>query len=78
MTNSNCLHGLSCPRCGNDSRLTIEVTTLARVTDDGAEAFGDMHWDANSFAECPQCHHEGTLAAFTAADSLPSTTTTKE
>ena len=78
MTNSNCLGGLACPRCGNDSRFTIEVRTLAHVTDDGAETFGDMHWDANSFVECLECHHQATLAAFQAADAPTSTTNEEE
>jgi hypothetical protein len=58
--------------------LTIAVRTLARVTDDGAETFGDMHWDADSDTECPECHHQSTLAAFTAADAPPSITNAEE
>jgi hypothetical protein len=64
MTNINCLEGIACPDCGNDSRLYIEVTTLAVVTDDGAETYGDMEWSADSHAECPECRRSGRLAAF--------------
>jgi len=78
MTNCNCLEGLACPRCGNDSMLTIEATTLAVVTDDGAETFGDMEWDAGSYAECPKCGNQATVAAFQATDGHPSSTTTEE
>ena len=64
MTNTYCLEGIACPECGNDSRLYIEVKTLAVVSDDGAETFGDMEWGAGSYAECPECRHSGKLAAF--------------
>jgi DNA-directed RNA polymerase subunit RPC12/RpoP len=64
MTNDNCLEGIACSKCGNDARLTIAVSTLADVTDDGAETFGDMHWDDASFTECPECGHRGALGEF--------------
>lgn len=64
MTNTNCLEGLACPNCGHRVRLFIEVRTLADVTDDGAETFGDMEWDASSYAECPECRYHGTLGKF--------------
>lgn len=64
MTNSNCLEGIACPKCGNDAMIHIEARTLAVVTDDGAETFGDMEWDGDSYAECPDCHHRGTLKGF--------------
>ena len=64
MTNTNCLEGIACPKCGNDFRIFIEAKTLAVVTDDGAETFGDMEWDDDSYAECPECQHHGTLGEF--------------
>jgi DNA-directed RNA polymerase subunit RPC12/RpoP len=64
MTNSNCLEGIACPQCGNDFRIYIGVKTLAEVTDEGAETFGDMEWDGDSYAECPDCRHSGTLDGF--------------
>lgn len=64
MTNTNCLEGIACPKCGNESRFRIQVRTLANVTDDGAETFGDMEWDDSSYAECPECGRHGTLADF--------------
>lgn len=78
MTNCNCLQGLACPRCGNDSMFTIAARTLAVVTDDGAETFGDMEWDADSYAECPECGHQATVAAFLAPDGPISSTTPEE
>lgn len=64
MSNINCLESIACPKCTNDAEIVIAVTTLARVTDDGAETHGDMEWDGDSFAECPQCEYRGTLAEF--------------
>jgi DNA-directed RNA polymerase subunit RPC12/RpoP len=64
MTNNNCLVGIACPQCGNDAMIYIEAKTLAVVTDDGAETFGDMEWDGDSYAECPDCEHRGTLGEF--------------
>ena len=57
--------------------LYIEVSTLAVVTDDGAETYGDMAWDGGSYAECPECRRSGTLAEFRAepaTDQLNPTT----
>ena len=62
--NTNCLEHIACPQCGNDSALKIAVTALAHVTDDGAETFGDLEWDDQSFAACPACGREGKLGEF--------------
>jgi DNA-directed RNA polymerase subunit RPC12/RpoP len=79
MTNSNCLEGIACPKCGNDSLIYIETTTLAAVTDDGAETFGDMEWDADSYAECPECGHRSILGEFRIpTDNDNATQTSKE
>lgn len=64
MANINCLQGIACPKCGNDEQLIIAVHCLADVTDDGAETFGDLEWDAGSYARCPACGHDGTLTEF--------------
>ena len=79
MTNSNCLQGIACPQCGNDAMISIEVWTLAVVTDDGAETYGDMQWNSDSYAECPDCEHCGTLGEFRVHHATESSTsTTKE
>jgi hypothetical protein len=62
--NTNCLEHTACPQCGNDSALKIAAKTLAHVTDDGAETFGDLEWDDQSFAACPTCGKEGKLGEF--------------
>jgi hypothetical protein len=62
--NTNCLEHTACPQCGNDAALKIAAKTLAHVTDDGAETFGDLEWDDQSFAACPTCGREGKLGEF--------------
>ena len=64
MRNSNCLQGLACPKCGNHERLVIEVASLASVTDEGTDIFGDVQWHSTSYCECPGCWHRGTVADF--------------
>ena len=76
MTNSNCLEGIACTQCGNDRMIYIEARTLAAVTDDGAETFGDLEWNADSYAECPVCHHRGTLREFRVVTTSKSSTST--
>ena len=78
MTNTNCLEGIACPACGNDSMIHIEARTLAVVTDNGAETFGDMEWDASSYAECPDCRHRGTLGEFRIEPTKPNPNKTKK
>jgi DNA-directed RNA polymerase subunit RPC12/RpoP len=78
MTNSNCLAGIACPQCGNDFRIYIGVKTLAEVTDDGAETYGDMEWNSDSYAECPDCQHRGTLGEFRIDHATESSTSTNK
>ena len=70
MTNSNCLAGIACPKCGNDGMIYLEVMTLAVVTDDGAETYGDM--------ECPGCQQHGTLKEFRVDPATESSTPTQK
>jgi hypothetical protein len=66
MTNTNCLAGLACPRCGNADRLRIVARIMADVTDDGAEMVhgSEMSWDNDSLTVCPKCDHDGPLTQF--------------
>ncbi len=70
MRNENCLEGIKCPGCGNEDRFSIACTTLAEVTDDGAEA-GDMEWDDDSLTVCPECGRCGKLKEFRDREELP-------
>lgn len=69
MTNSNCLEGIACPACGNEDRLRIAGTTVFTVTDEGTEDHGDILWDDDSYARCPECDREGVLRDFRAKPS---------
>jgi len=66
MVNTNCLQNIKCPACGNDELFRIAAKTIAIVTDDGVEDYGDMEWGDDSYAECAQCHRHGTLKDFEA------------
>jgi hypothetical protein len=63
MTNENCLEGIKCPKCGNQDRFRIQSSTLAEVSDDGAEA-GNIEWDDDSFTCCLCCDKTGMLRSF--------------
>jgi hypothetical protein len=72
MTNTNCLEGVKCPACGNEDTFRIQITTMADVTDDGAEVeHGEMDWDEASYAECAQCCKHGKLSDFKLPDETP-------
>lgn len=57
-------YGLACPGCGNDTRLIVEISTLAMLTDDGTEVFGEQYWGDASVCRCPICHHHARVADF--------------
>jgi hypothetical protein len=62
--NTNCLLGIRCPECGNEGRFYISALVTANVTDEGAEARGDMEWDGGSAILCPQCERAGKVDDF--------------
>jgi hypothetical protein len=62
--NTNCLQGIRCPECRNDSSFYISTLVTAEVTDDGAAAAGDMEWDGESPILCSDCEHSGTVTEF--------------
>jgi Zn ribbon nucleic-acid-binding protein len=65
-SNTNCLRGMKCPKCGQEDSLKIEATCLFIVTDDGLEDEGYGHeWDDTNYCECPNCAHHGSVADFT-------------
>lgn len=68
MTNKNCLAGVKCPQCRNESRFLIVATILADVTDGGAEIAdgSDFDWDDASLIRCPDCDRDGPLSGFRA------------
>jgi hypothetical protein len=70
MTNTNCLENIKCPECGNEHTFHIAATTTATVTDEGVEDYTDMEWNDDSYADCAQCFHHGTLKDFTVRTEL--------
>jgi hypothetical protein len=64
MTNTNCLEGIQCPRCGQEDRFHITAVITCDVTDEGSDPFGDHYWDDESFTRCPECDFQGALKAF--------------
>jgi hypothetical protein len=66
--NENCLLGFQCPRCGCCGPFYIEAKTVVLVYDDGTENVdGELDWGDESYCECHNCHHFGTVKDFTTA-----------
>jgi DNA-directed RNA polymerase subunit RPC12/RpoP len=76
MTNTNCLEGVRCPKCGQEDRFKIVALTTCLVTDDGSEPVGDHEWDDESATRCPECGFDGTLKDFSNKPKLPPIRTT--
>lgn len=64
MSNTNCLTGLACPKCGFDEHFQIAVTGFTLVTDEGFERVEDADWDDNSAIFCTECGHFGIVRDF--------------
>jgi hypothetical protein len=66
MTNTNCLEGIACPKCGADDRFYIEATVELLVCDDGTEDEGGDHtWSDDAPCRCGECDHHGRVRDFT-------------
>ena len=61
--------GMACPNCGCDDRLHVQLTTMADLTPDGTEPFGDQEWDDTSFMRCASCSHAGRVTDFYVEDA---------
>ena len=64
MANENCLEGMKCPKCGNEDVFRISCEVVCKVTDEGAEGFGDTYWDDESWCYCSHCEKEGKVKDF--------------
>ncbi len=65
MSNTNCLSGLRCPKCGNKEPLNIAVTLIMQVYDNGTELeYHDVEWNDDSYCECPNCYYHATIKDF--------------
>jgi hypothetical protein len=64
MTNTNCLKGIRCPKCGQEEHFRIAAIIQCLVTDDGSDPVGDHEWDEDSPASCPECGFNGEWKKF--------------
>jgi len=55
---------LECPSCHSDERLQVALTTMADLTPEGTDPWGDHEWDDKSFMRCAGCGHCGCVADF--------------
>lgn len=61
---TNCLEGISCPKCGQNDLFRIHGSSVFTVIDEGTVSHGDVDWDDDSQALCAVCEHEGPLGTF--------------
>jgi hypothetical protein len=65
MTNTNCLEGVRCPKCGYEEGFYISALVELYVLDDGTEDQGGDHlWEGDSPCRCGSCEHEATVDDF--------------
>jgi hypothetical protein len=66
MPNTNCLAGMQCPKCRSEGPFKIEVTSVIKMSDEGAEGDADhTDWGDDSYCECCQCAFAGKVGDFT-------------
>jgi hypothetical protein len=67
MSNSNCLEGVRCPKCGYEDGFYVEEIVTLLVSDDGTEDRGGDHfWDEESHCICASdnCDQQGPWREF--------------
>jgi hypothetical protein len=65
MTNTNCLEGFACPKCGSEEAFYIETRIEVLVRDDGTEdRGGDYIWSQDHPCRCAACDHAGLVRDF--------------
>lgn len=57
-------YDLICPQCGSDEHLAVELTTMADLTPEGTDPYGDQEWDHNSYMRCRNCGSDGAVCTF--------------
>jgi hypothetical protein len=57
--NTNCLEHRQCPQCQQTDRFDITATATFRLLDDGTEYHGDVEYDEDNAAACPDCGWSG-------------------
>jgi hypothetical protein len=63
------LFGMACPKCGDDGKLRLVITTWATLSADGTEPFGDHEWDYTADCLCNGCKFAGVASDFVVFDS---------
>ena len=68
IANEGCLEGMECPKCGEIEPFKIECKICRIVFDDGSTESDrindDTLWNDDSFCECTECGHSGTVKDF--------------
>lgn len=64
MTNTNCLEGVKCPKCGHEDRFIINAHVTCVVMDNGSEVTGNHYWDETHSCCCGSCDYAATLKEF--------------
>lgn len=64
MSNTNCLEGFSCPKCGATDKFRIEANVWCDVTDNGAVPSGSIEWDGSNACQCSACGHLAPVSLF--------------
>lgn len=61
-------HHFTCPGCGNSlckgDRFRVSASSMFTVTNEGTEDHEDVEWDDDSYIECKECNHHGTVKGF--------------
>ena len=77
--NTNCLVGMRCPKCGCEDEILVRAEMWVSLQDDGTDPFsdslkmlGDVAYDGDSDAACPECGHEGKLGEWERERMTPS------
>ena len=66
MTNTNCLQGMRCPKCGSEGPVSVEISAVVLMHDDGFDnsTISDTAWELDSFCQCGQCGFTADVLAF--------------
>jgi hypothetical protein len=55
---------MCCPKCYDDSEITITFTGTCKLVPDGSEDCGDHEWNDDSAATCGACGFAGVVKDF--------------
>ena len=64
MSNENCLKGIKCPKCGNESKFIIQANAVVTVEDSGVTDAHTFEWGSDDGCKCAACDFHGELSEF--------------